>query len=258
MPHLHIEIHGRGDTQLVLLHGWAMHGGVFAPLLAALHKRCTVHVVDLPGHGHSRDSAMPLRVDAVADAIVAATPPALWLGWSMGGLIALDAAARHPHHVRGLAMLCASPCLVRKPGWQHAVSEAIFDQFAEDLDTGFHLTLERFLALEAMGSDQALAESRKLRAQIFTRGEPATTALKQGLALLKQTDLRDALRTLRQPSVWLAGARDRIVPFQAMQWASEQCGGDFQRVERAGHAPFIGHADRVIAGLEPLLEPLRA
>ncbi len=258
MSDLSIETHGHGDTHLVLLHGWAMHGGVFAPLVAALRERCTLHVVDLPGHGHSRASTIALTAEACAKAIAAATPPALWLGWSMGGLIALHAAARHADHVRGLAMLCASPCLVRKPGWRCAVSGAIFDQFAEDLDTGFHVTLERFLALEAMGSDQALAESRKLRAQIFTRGEPDAAALKQGLELLKQTDLRSVLDSMSQPSVWLAGARDRIVPFQAMQWSAERCQGDFRRIERAGHAPFIGHIDQLIESLAPLLDPVRA
>lgn len=258
MSELHIETRGHGDIHLVLLHGWAMHGGVFAPLIRALDDSCTLHVVDLPGHGHSRACGVPLALEPCADAIAAATPPAIWLGWSMGGLIALAAAGRHPDRVRGLAMLCASPCLVRKPDWRHAVSDAIFDQFAEDLDTGFHVTLERFLALEAMGSDQALAESRKLRAQIFAHGEPEPSVLKQGLELLKTADLRDATADLNTPSVWLAGARDRIVPHQAMHWAAQHSGGDFQCVARAGHAPFIGQADAVVAGLQPLLEPVSA
>ena len=53
---LHIEVHGRG-APLVLLHGWAMHGGVFAPLVARLADRFELHVADLPGHGRSCDSA---------------------------------------------------------------------------------------------------------------------------------------------------------------------------------------------------------
>ena len=51
---LHVEVVGDGPP-LVLLHGWAMHGGVFAPLVARLRDRHTLHVVDLPGHGLSRD-----------------------------------------------------------------------------------------------------------------------------------------------------------------------------------------------------------
>ena len=69
---LHVEVVGHGPP-LVLLHGWAMHGGVFAPLVARLRSRFTLHVVDLPGHGRSRDCALPLAlapcVDAIADRV---------------------------------------------------------------------------------------------------------------------------------------------------------------------------------------------
>ena len=71
---MHIEIHGDGPD-LVLIHGWAMHGGIFAPLLDALAARFRVHLVDLPGHGCSRDEA---RFDVADSArhLAAATPRA--------------------------------------------------------------------------------------------------------------------------------------------------------------------------------------
>ena len=50
--HLHLEGHG---PPLVLIHGWAMHGGVFAPLLRELSAHFECHVVDLPGHGLSEE-----------------------------------------------------------------------------------------------------------------------------------------------------------------------------------------------------------
>ena len=67
---LHVEVTGNGPD-IVLLHGWAMHGGVFAPLVERLRDRCTLHVVDLPGHGGSRDSTVPLRLADCAAAIAA-------------------------------------------------------------------------------------------------------------------------------------------------------------------------------------------
>ena len=67
---LHIATSGEGPP-LVLIHGWAMHGGVFAPLVERMRARHTLHLVDLPGHGLSRDDATPLAFDAVCDALVA-------------------------------------------------------------------------------------------------------------------------------------------------------------------------------------------
>ena len=105
---LHVERIGNGPP-LVLLHGWAMHGGIFAPLVEALRGHRTLHVVDLPGHGHNRDCGVPLQLEACAQAVLDAVPDAPWCGWSLGGLIALAAASKHPQCIPALAMLCTGP-----------------------------------------------------------------------------------------------------------------------------------------------------
>jgi pimeloyl-[acyl-carrier protein] methyl ester esterase len=250
---LHIETHGRGPLPLVLIHGWAMHGGVFAPLIDALAGHCTMHVVDLPGHGHSRHCGLPLEPHACAEAIAARTPPAIWLGWSLGGLVALTAALKLPTRVQGLAMLCATPKFVRAADWPHGSDAALVHQLALDLETDYHGTLERFLALEAMGSADPRGELRRLRELVFSRGEPELRVLQEGIHLLERTDLRDRLAGLALPNAWLAGRRDRLVPPPAMQWSATQAHGRFAEIERAGHAPFIGHADALAAALLPML-----
>lgn len=254
MSKLYIETRGSGDPQVVLVHGWAMHGGVFAPLTEALAKRATVHVVDLPGHGYSRDSRLPLEASACARAIAGATPPAIWLGWSLGGLITLAGALEHPEHVQSLAMVCASPCFVRQADWKYGMAPEIFSSFGSELDDDYHGTLDRFLALEAMGSEHAREEMRRLRRDLFTRGEPDKRILREGLDVLDHTDLRARLPGLTQASAWISGARDRLIPWQAMQWSAGTCGGTFTRIDHAGHAPFIGFVDQVVAALDPLLD----
>jgi len=253
MSELFIHTEGRGDTHLVLLHGWAMHGGVFAPLVEALRDRCTLHVVDLPGHGRSRDCDTSLQPAECARAIAVRVPPAAWLGWSLGGLYALQAALDFPEQVRGLAMLCASPRFVRGNAWPHAVSPEILQNFGRDLETDYAGTLERFLALEALGSDCAQADLRKLRADTFNDHPPEVRALVEGLDVLEHTDLRARVRELVQPSAWIAGRRDRLIPWQALQWGAAQAGGAFTCIAGGGHAPFIGHTGDVIEALAPLL-----
>src|SRR5438552_12437112 len=88
---MHIDTVGSGPD-LVLIHGWAMHAGIFAPLTKALATRFRVHRVDLPGHGYSRVDAASLDPAPCAAALAARVPRALWVGWSLGGLIALQAA----------------------------------------------------------------------------------------------------------------------------------------------------------------------
>ncbi len=253
MKELHIEVAGDGPP-LMLLHGWAMHGGVFASLVERLRSRHTLHVVDLPGHGLSRDSAVPLELDATVDAILAQVPDAPWCAWSLGGLFALRAAAREPARVTALIMLCASPRFVRGEGWRYGVSPEIFQSFASGLREDYRATLDRFVALEAFGSDRAREAVRALRNQLFARGEPPAETLARGLELLETTDLRDALPQLRAPSLWIAGRRDRLVDPRAMREAAAQApDARFVQIEHGGHAPFLTDTGEVAEAIEVFL-----
>jgi len=254
---MQIVVRGTGPA-LVMLHGWAMHGGVFAPLVARLEARFTLHLVDLPGHGRSADSPVALELDAVASHVAARTPPALWLGWSLGGLVALHAAQALPASVRGLLMLCASPRFVRSADWPQGMDDRVFRGFAEALADDYRGTIDRFLLLEAQGSDHAREELRLLREQVFALGEPSPQRLGQGLALLQDSDLRAGLAALKMPSLWIAGRRDRLVSPPAMELAAERAGGDFLRIEHGGHAPFLTHADEVAAAILAFSETLPA
>jgi pimeloyl-[acyl-carrier protein] methyl ester esterase len=240
------EVRGQGPA-LVLLHGWAMHAGIFAPLVARLEAHFRLHLVDLPGHGRSRDAGVALTLDAAAAAVAAVVPErALWLGWSLGGLVALQAAATRPARVRGLAMLAASPRFVRGEGWDQGMDGAVFRAFAAELGRDYRGTLDRFLMLEAQGSDHMREELRLLRGEVFAHGEPASAVLCDGLGLLENTDLRGVLPGLAMPSLWLAGRRDRLVSPAAMQAAAALApGASYHCVQSGGHAPFLTHADEV-------------
>ena len=105
---MHIDTQGSG-TDLVLVHGWAMHSGVFAPLVRELGPHFRLHLVDLPGHGFSRDDGASLDPGDCTRRIAKAVPRAIWLGWSLGGLVAMRAALDLPQQVRGLVLIAASP-----------------------------------------------------------------------------------------------------------------------------------------------------
>ena len=242
---MHIETRGTGPD-LVLLHGWAMHGGVFATLAERLAARFTLHLVDLPGHGHSLHSPVPLELDAVADNLARRLPRAVWVGWSLGGLFALRVALRHPERVRALAMLCSPPRFMRGEDWPQGMEPTVFHAFAAELARDYRATIDRFLVLEAQGSDHAHSDVALLRRQVFAAGEPSPDALTEGLALLRRTDLRQSLPQLAMPSLWLAGRRDRLVRSQALE-AAAQAAPDarYRRIDHAGHAPFLSHADEV-------------
>ncbi len=246
---MQIPVRGHGPP-LVMLHGWAMHGGIFEPLCAQLEASFTLHVVDLPGHGSSAHSAIPLTLDAVAREVAARTQPALWLGWSLGGLVALHAAQTLPGSVLGLAMLCASPRFVRHESWPQGMDASVFTGFADDLARDYRAAIDRFVLLEAQGSDRVRDDIRSLREQVFSVASPDPMRLADGLGLLQDSDLREGLATLAMPSLWLAGRRDRLVSPAAMRAAAALASGSgFLQIDHGGHAPFLSHAPEVASAL---------
>ncbi len=261
MNTLHVDRSGRGPV-LLLVHGWAMHGGIFAGLAEALAARFRILRVDLPGHGGSRSSSVPLALDAVADDLVEVLDaaaadaehrddgPALVVGWSLGGLFAMAFAARHPARVRGLGMIAASPRFVQASDWPAGMDSQVFERFAEELVRDDHGTLDRFLMLQAQGSAQPRDELRFLRAMLFERGQPAAHALHEGLGLLQSSDLRAELPKLAMPSLWLGGRRDHLVSTPALQAAASLAPHATLRVfENAGHAPFLSQPQAVADAL---------
>ena len=250
---MRIATRGEGPP-LVLIHGWAMHSGLFGALLDRLAARRTLHLVDLPGHGRSRDDASPLELESCVATIAAQTPPAPWLGWSLGGLFALHAASTRPTQAHALIMLCSTPRFVRVEDWTHGMDIAVFRKFESDLQTDAHATIERFLALETLGCERAVAELRALRTAAFVHGEPLPGALADGLSLLETCDLRAALPTLRVPSLWISARRDRLVDHRSV--AAAAAATPHARTLRfdSGHAPFLTHAvalaDAVLAFLD--------
>ena len=248
-----IETTGTGPD-LVLIHGWAMHGGIFAPLVEKLSQQFRVHCVDLPGHGRSRDVPIAqLQPAECAAAIAAQIPPAIWIGWSLGGLIAQQGALDLPKHVRGLVAIAASPCFIANADWPHGVDAQVNAQFAENLGRDFHNTIDRFLALETMGSPNPKAELRELKAIAFAHGEPLPDALAEGLRILRETDLRNHLGELACDSLWISGRRDRLIPPAAMAWSAQRCNGELLTLN-AGHAPFLSDTDKVAGAITTFAE----
>ncbi len=250
---MHLESFGQGPD-LVLLHGWAMHGGVFEPLVERLQNRYRLHCVDLPGHGQSV-AASGFDLAAIADELAARWPRAAWLGWSLGGLVALKLALRHRAAVRALVLVAASPRFTHAEDWPCAVSASVFEQFASALAEDLPRTLERFLALETLGAEHAQDERHWLRGLIKAVPQPSATLLTQGLAILHDTDLRTSLPDLQPPTLWIGGRRDRLVPPAAIEAAAALCAnGGALIVEQAAHAPFIGRPQAFADALEDFLQ----
>lgn len=253
---LHVESVGHGPP-LVLLHGWGMHGGLWGALPSRLAQRHRVHVVDLPGHGHSSGTIahdLPGMVTAVRGAIASDAAVTL-VGWSLGAMLAMQWALDAPEGVARLILTGATPKFVRSADWPHAMDETSLVRFADELAVAYRLTLQRFVSLQLQGSDHARSTLAGMRHCLFARGEPSQDALRTGLAILRTTDLRAVVAGIREPALVIAGDRDTLTPVGASRWLAEHLPhATLQVISGAAHVPFLSHPEAFAAGVLSFLD----
>lgn len=238
------------EAPLAYLHGWGLHGGIWSETAALLPGLTP----DLPGYG-GVTTVSPYNAETLADALAATLPDGAALcGWSLGGMVALALAARHPHKVARLVLVATNPAFVSRPDWQYGLASDVLAEFARALGEDYKATLLRFLSLQARGGDQARAVIERLRGCLFLRGEPAPEVLAAGLDLLRDVDLRDVVEQVRCPVLVMHGAYDMLCPLEAGRWLAEHLpDARLALHERAGHAPFLSHPDWFVAELRAFL-----
>lgn len=243
---LHYEIHGSGKP-LVMLHGWAMHSGVWRDFARRLGEHARVICLDLPGHGRS-EALTPFEAATVVEALLQAVDAEQFsvLGWSLGATLALEMARRHPQRIDRLLLLAGNPCFVEHsdwPGTPLATLESFIDSLAGDVNQ----TLARFLALQVNGLAHGKPLLQQLKAALQACPPPSATTLQAGLQILQHSDLRDVLQQLPQPVSVLLGERDRLVPAKLAEHLRQlRPDIDVEVIPALGHAPFLAPGDELL------------
>ncbi|HEX6587841.1 MAG TPA: alpha/beta hydrolase [Longimicrobiales bacterium] len=156
---VYYEVSGAGEP-LVVLHGAYMNipsMGEIIPRLARTHR---VYALEFQGHGRTTDIDRPMTYQAFADD-VAAFMDAVGLesadvfGYSVGAIVGLQLAIRHPERIRKLVALSGAYDV---RGWQPAFT-AIIPQMTPEMLVGSPLETE-YRALNPGGDFRELA--RKL------------------------------------------------------------------------------------------------
>lgn len=251
---LHVESAGQGSP-LVLIHGWGLHGGIWSELLPRLSQRWRVICPDLPGHGASPRTSR-LDLDRLVEAIAFNAPRrATYLGWSLGGLVAMELARRLPQRVERLVLLSTTPRFLNGPKWPCGVAPDVLETFGTGLAADYRKTVRDFLTLQVRGDSHATELLRTLRRRVFAHGEPDAPALAQCLEILASSDLRPGLAQIPQATLVMVGEHDRLCPAEASRrLATALPRAELSVIAGASHAPFLSHRDAVLERLQAFLD----
>lgn len=260
------KIAGQGEPLLVL-HGWGMSHKVWSSVQSEVENTFRVTWVDLPGHGGSKDCPLG-ELDDVVERIKPLLKQSMHvLGWSLGGLIAQRLAQRYPEVVRSLTLVATSPSFIQRDNWNHALPVDVLQGFIESLKNDYKATMHRFFSLQFLGVKSGSRKVsmklivQKLKDEMF-EVTPDSKVLEEGLAILKESDLRGA--DFDCPRYWVLGRLDKLIPVAVAEDLSVLGSGTANShekakhnsvtiIEGAGHAPFISHPDEFVNQLRKCL-----
>lgn len=236
--HQHVK-----STPLILLHGWGFNHSIWDRLATELSQTWQIYQVDLPGHGQS--PFCEYNILNLIDILERNLPKkAVWIGWSLGGLLAMAMAIYKPNAVRALIIVASSPRFVIDENWHCALFPELLQKFNQQLQADTLGTVKRFLFLQVQGSETAKNQLRYLQEFMTYSNIPDSETLKQGLNFLLYTDLRAELHTISCPALLCLGRYDKIVPINVGQcclqyWKSLR----IVEISKAAHIPFLSHFD---------------
>ena len=252
---LFLQTTGKGPD-VVLLHGWGMNADVWEDVVADLAINFRVSIVDLPGHGRSIDVVEDYSLGNLARQVMdVIQKDSILVGWSLGGLVATQITLDYPGLIKKLVLVASAPQFVKDDSWPDGMEAEVLDSFAGDMQEDYRNTIKRFIAIQAMGSDNAREEQRILRDRVFRHGHPQLSALEGGLKLLHDVNLRPRLSEILCPTLLITGEHDSLFRRKAAEQTHRLIQDSRLRVIKgAGHAPFLSHQDEFLDEIKEFLE----
>lgn len=228
------------SDRLVFLHGFTQTGRSWDPVACKLADRYETHTVDVPGHGASGS----LRIDlpAAADWLAEIGGSATYVGYSMGGRLALHLAFAHPALVERLVLVSSTAGIADEAA--RATRRLEDERRADEIERdGVEAFLERWLALplfaglppDGAGLDERLANT--------TAGLASSLRLAGAGA---QASLWDRLATLTMPVLLVAGDLDTKFVGIAEQMAAAIPTATLAIVAGAGHVVHVERPDKFV------------
>ncbi len=243
-------------TPIVLIHGWGLNSAVWQPwidnLPAAFFDVFHIITLDLPGFGINKDKKIsPYSLQNICQFISdTITQPAIYVGWSLGGVIATEMTLSFPDKVLALITVASSPRFIEQAGdnneqdvWP-GIKPKVLNSFHQQLKFDTKKTISGFLKIQAMGSPHIRHDIKVISQLVFQHEMASKVTLDQSLRLLETSDHRTRLSAIKQPFLRLYGEADSLVPKTVIAQIAKLAQNSEQFVfKQASHAPFISHAD---------------
>jgi pimeloyl-[acyl-carrier protein] methyl ester esterase len=252
---IHYTVKGSGQP-LVLVHGWAMHAGVWQGFNDLLAEHCMTVKVDLRGHGASKAMEGPHTFERYALDLIglleeANLRDAALLGWSMGASLVLKMHELGYCGTGPLVLVGANPSLVKRNDYENGLAPVVVRRLFRQLQRDYHGGLRTFLKLlcTPQEHDRLSADPAYLSA-MDTAACPDQEVALSTLACLQAEDLRPAAAHITAPTLIVHGEQDEIcLSSGGCFLAGSIPGAQTLMLPHTGHMPFISRREDIVTAV---------
>ena len=216
------------SKNIIFIHGWASGPYVWLRQASHFNNKCKVHTPRLEGDGAGiTDFIIKNKLDDIC-----------LVGWSLGGMISMQAAAQLKGKVSRLVLIGAPAQFTQK-----AVMGKIYNKMEKD----FQGTLEWFYKFCFSSNERSRNEFSHIIKLVGDFIEPLDKEeVLTGLKILMEMDVRHILDKITMPALIIQGGQDRVCPPEAAQFLARRLkNAKVKLFETAGHAPFLTHPEEV-------------
>jgi pimeloyl-[acyl-carrier protein] methyl ester esterase len=229
------------NIHLVLIHGFAANKTIWYKLAKELEKTYSVQAVNLPGYG-----------DESSDILQQTKKPVIWVGWSLGGLIARELGQQRPEYTQGIITLASNPKLIASDDWPCGINYGGFHALEKLFIRHPSAALTRFFTLQGQDLE------RDDRKQLLTLKKQAESVpveiLLRDLNKLGNTDQREMISKLTVPQLNIFGTEDRIVPASvAEQLKHLSPHAQNVTINGAGHVLLLSHVTECLTSIHQFI-----
>lgn len=223
--------------KLIMLPGWSMDSSVWEPIVPFLSEY--FHLVFCEWHGIEDIEGYMTRVYGLVEK---EEGKLFMMGWSLGSLLAIDAACKYKGKIERLILVSGTSRFTRDKkthyscGWPESVVEKMKAALNNDREKTMNSFYTSMFSVEEMGNGRY----EDFMKTISMGQTKSNRELEAGLDLLLQTDIRHLLLDIEVPLLLIHGEKDTICPAQASEYISSQVKGKavLNIMTGTGHVPF--------------------
>ncbi len=252
---MNVKIKGKGDTTMILVHGYGCDQKMWRFLTPLLEKTFRLVLIDLIGAGQSDTSLYDLKkysqLSGYADDILELCnemnlTQAIFVGHSVSAMIGILAAQKNPQCFKNLVLIGPSPCYFNDGNYKGGFERSALEQMLENANQDF-LGWARAMGPAIMGNPERPELGVELTNSFCSTNPEIAKHFSKTVFL---SDNRKDIAGCQTPSLILQCSQDIVAPEEVGQYVYEHLKkSTFVKLEATGHCPHVSAPEETAAAI---------